>query len=574
MVANFARPVYNPGDEGQSRMTHRTVTQTCFMIFICALLCLNIVVNAVMPVAAAARLEGDINIHDPSLIKQGDTYYLFSTGDSRGVINQGNVQIRKSNDLINWRYVGTVFPATPEWITAALGFRPRSLWAPDISYFNGKYHLYYAGSGFGTNNSVIGLATNTTLDAASPSYKWVDEGEVIRSKTSDNWNAIDPQLSFDSDNNPWMSLGSFWDGIKMRRIEASTGKLSSVDTKLYSLASRGGGPIEAPSIIRRKNYYYQFVSFDFCCRKANSTYKIMVGRATTITGPYTDREGRRMDKGGGDLLLAGYDRYRGTGGQSVYLDGNTYRLILHYYDARDAGAHKLQLRELAWTADDWPVAAEPLGTSRSAVGLWSFDDAGGETATDSSGSENNGTLVNGPTWTSGALKGALSFNGTNGYVDIGTNVIDLSGSFTVAAWVRLDRTSADHTAVSQDGGEVSGFYLERRADTGKFAFTMTNSDSTAAASVAASSKTSAVVGRWYRLVGVRDARARQLRLYVNGVLEGEAPVNTPWWASGHTVIGRALRGGKQADFWPGAIDDVRLYDRALSRAEIKSLSAR
>lgn len=340
----------------------KPINQTSAKLFLCALLCISLADSATAA-TTAAQLQGDIQIHDPSLIKQGHTYYLFSTGDGRGLINQGNVQIRTSTDLINWQFKGTVFLNTPEWITTALGFRPRSLWAPDISYFNGKYHLYYAGSGFGINNSVIGLVTNTTLDPASPKYKWIDEGEVIRSKPSDNWNAIDPQLSFDTDNTPWMTFGSFWDGIKMRRIDPRTGKLSSADSRLYSLASRGGGPIEAPSIIRRKKYFYLFVSFDFCCRKANSTYKIMVGRATSITGPYIDREGHRMDQGGGDLVLEGYDRYRGPGGQSVYQDGRAYRLVFHYYDALDNGTHKLQIRELAWTADGWPVAQEPKGTS-------------------------------------------------------------------------------------------------------------------------------------------------------------------------------------------------------------------
>src|SRR5438876_2120289 len=245
----------------------RPVTQFRAILLPLVLLCINLASH--VP-ADAATLQGDINIHDPSMIKQGDSYYLFSTGDSRGLINQGNIQIRKSTDLIAWQFVGTVFPSTPEWIITALGLKPRSLWAPDVSYFNGKYYLYYAGSRFGTNNSVIGLAANITLDPTSPNYKWVDEGQVIRSTSSDNWNAIDPCLSFDTQKNPWLAFGSFWDGIKMRRIDARSGKLSSADLMLYSLASRGGGAIEAPSIIHRKNYYYLFVSFDFCCRRASS----------------------------------------------------------------------------------------------------------------------------------------------------------------------------------------------------------------------------------------------------------------------------------------------------------------
>lgn len=521
--------------------------------------------------AVAADLRGDIEIHDPSLIKQKGVYYLFSTGDSRGGVNQGNIQIRKSKDLINWKFAGTVFSTTPEWIARALGFRPRSLWAPDISYFNGKYYLYYAGSGFGTNNSVIGLATNETLDPASPDYRWTDQGEVIRSATSDKWNAIDPQLSFDADGTPWLSFGSFWDGIKMRRIDPETGKLSAAETTLYSLASRGRGPIEAPAIIRRKDYYYLFVSFDFCCRKADSTYKIMVGRSTSIRGPYVDREGRRMSEGGGDLLLAGYERYRGTGGQSIYLDGGTYRLVLHYYDARDNGTHKLQIRDLTWTKDDWPVVEEPIGTERALAGQWSFDEESGTTAIDASGNGNDGLLVNNPVPGSGQLKGALKFDGMSSDVEVPTNVIDLSGSFTVAVWVRLDRPAGDNTAVSQDGETVSGFSMGSLASTRGFAFMLPDRDADDAGKAVASSKTIPVPGKWYHLVGVRDAMSRQLRLYVNGRLEGTAPLNRSWWASGKTVIGRARNTGKPANFWSGAIDEVRLYSRALSPAEIRAL---
>lgn len=304
-------------------------------------------------VAAPVVLKGDIRTHDPGLIRQDATYYVFSTGDERG-LNQGNIQIRASNDLASWELLGTVFQAIPGWIGEELGSTPPNLWAPDIAYFNGKYHLYYAGSRFGSNNSVIGLATNVTLDPASPDYQWIDTGMVIWSRSSNSWNAIDPALSFDADGVPWLAMGSFWSGIKMHRIDPGSGKLATEDTRLYSLASRGGGPIEAPAIIYRDGYYYLFVSFDFCCRGVNSTYKMMVGRGTSIIGPYSDRSGKPMDQGSGELLLEGNDRYRGPGGQSVYRDENIYRLVHHAYDTAQNGLPQLQIHDLSWTSDGWP----------------------------------------------------------------------------------------------------------------------------------------------------------------------------------------------------------------------------
>lgn len=309
-------------------------------------------------VSAPAVLEGDIRTHDPGLIRQDNTYYVFSTGDEHG-LNQGSIQIRTSSDLARWELIGTVFEATPGWISEELGSTPPNLWAPDISYFNGKYHLYYAGSRFGSNTSVIGLATNVTLDPASPDYQWLDQGLVIRSRSSNNWNAIDPAVASDAEGGLWLAFGSFWGGIKMHRLETGTGKLATENARLHSLASRGGGPIEAPAIIYRNGYYYLFVSFDLCCRGVNSSYKIMVGRATSIAGPYSDRSGKPMDQGGGDLILAGDDRYRGPGGQSVYLDGNIHRLVLHAYDTSKNGLPQLQICGLAWTVDGWTVLRQP-----------------------------------------------------------------------------------------------------------------------------------------------------------------------------------------------------------------------
>lgn len=305
-----------------------------------------------------ADLRGDVRAHDPSLIRLGKTYYVFSTGSPDGRINEGNIQIRASADLVNWRLLGTVFEHTPAWIADTLGTKPRSLWAPDVSFFGGRYHLYYAASSFGTNNSLIALATNRTLDPTRPDYKWVDEGLVIRSTKTDDWNAIDPQLSFDAHGVPWLAFGSFWSGIKLRRAEARTGKLSETDPVLYSIAARpganGGGPIEAPSLFRRGSYYYLFVSFDFCCRGVKSTYKIAAGRAQTITGPYLDRQGKRMDQGGGTVIVEGDGRSMvAAGGQAVYRDGEIFRIAYHYYDALDGGKSKLRLGELKWTNDGW-----------------------------------------------------------------------------------------------------------------------------------------------------------------------------------------------------------------------------
>lgn len=306
------------------------------------------------PDVSSAAADAITDLTDVSLIKQGDTYYLFSSGEG--------ITLRRSTDLVHWDPAGQVFDGVPAW---ALAVAPaaQSIWAPDISYFNGRYHLYYAVSEYGTNRSVIGLATSPTLDPSSPSYKWTDHGEVIRSRPARTyWNAIDPQVTFDGDSQPWLAFGSQWSGVKLARIEPQTGKLlGGARPRLRTLASRPDSqPIEAPFIFKNDGYYYLFVSYDRCCLGAASTYKIMVGRSTKLTGPYLDRDGKPMRRGGGTLVLADDGRYKGPGSNAVLSDGGQTYLAYHAYDTTRRGVPTLRIRRLDWDAEGWPVAGTPL----------------------------------------------------------------------------------------------------------------------------------------------------------------------------------------------------------------------
>jgi arabinan endo-1,5-alpha-L-arabinosidase len=295
--------------------------------------------------------EGDIrNVHDPSIIKEGNTYYLFST--------RAGISVRCSEDLIRWRLCGDVFAHLPQWaVQDVQGLR--GLWAPDVSYFANTYHLYYSVSTFGSNRSSIGLVTNKTLDPSSNEYRWMDQGKVISSYKEDDWNAIDPNVVLDESGHPWLSFGSFWSGIKMRKLDASTGKLDSKDQTLYSLAARprtngSPGAIEAPFIIRRSGFYYLFVSFDFCCRGPQSTYNMRVGRGKQVTGPYVDRNGKNMLEGGGTLVLEGESRWRGPGHCALLQEKNGDKLVYHAYDSDFRGLPTLRISILVWDAEGWP----------------------------------------------------------------------------------------------------------------------------------------------------------------------------------------------------------------------------
>jgi arabinan endo-1,5-alpha-L-arabinosidase len=303
-------------------------------------------------------LTGDVEgVHDPAIIQEGATYYVFCTGGRPGA---GVIPIRTSRDLRSWTLAGQVFDKLPEWATREIP-NARGAWAPDISFYNGKYHLYYAVSTFGSRNSAIGLATNQTLDPTRPAYHWVDEGMVLRSfQDQDDWNAIDPNLFVENRRSVWLNWGSFWGGIKMRRLDLRTGKLSAGDTALYSLASRPrtppiGGSIEAPFLVRHGGYFYLFVSFDRCCRGANSTYNVVVGRSRKVTGPYVDKTGKPMIEGGGSLVIeATTANWRGPGHEAVLRDRGGDFLVFHAYHGT-TGRPYLQISTMVWV-DGWPVA--------------------------------------------------------------------------------------------------------------------------------------------------------------------------------------------------------------------------
>jgi arabinan endo-1,5-alpha-L-arabinosidase len=312
-------------------------------------------------------LDGDIEgVHDPAIIREGDTYYVFCTGRRAG---GGTIPIRSSKDLRHWTLSGAVFDKLPAWCAKEVP-AARDAWAPDISFYNGKFHLYYAVSTFGRNLSAIGLATNRTLDPASPNYQWEDQGMVVRSTPGvDDFNAIDANLAVEDAKSIWLSWGSFWGGIKMRRLDAATGKLAEEGSTQYSLCARprtnpdlfraGDGAVEAPFLIRHGDYWYLFVSYDYCCRGARSNYKVVVGRAQKITGPYVDAEGKPLMEGGGSLVVeAQTANWHGAGHEAVLQDKNQDYLLFHAYSAA-SGRPVLTISTMEWE-NGWPrVAAMP-----------------------------------------------------------------------------------------------------------------------------------------------------------------------------------------------------------------------
>lgn len=304
---------------------------------------------------------GDTRVHDPVMIKQDSVYYLFSTG--RGI------SFCSSPDMEDWKREEPVFDSAPDWTSDVVPDFNNVEWAPDIAYHNGKYYLYYSVSQFGRNNSAIGVATNETLHPDDPDYNWKDHGPVVQSVPGRNlWNAIDPNLAFDNEGTPWLTFGSYWLGIKIVKLKDNLTEIAEKPQTWHTIAARhrfwkldersGGdsmnGDIEAPFIFKKNGYYYLFASWDRCCAGENSTYKIVVGRSKSITGPYLDRSGKDMKHGGGTLVAKGNEEWAAVGHNSAYTFNGTDYLVSHAYENTEEGHSRLWIEEIKWSDDGWP----------------------------------------------------------------------------------------------------------------------------------------------------------------------------------------------------------------------------
>ncbi len=297
---------------------------------------------------------GEIKLHDPStIVKEKSTYWNFSTGHG--------VQIKSSADLNTWVNSGQVFDKGqwPEWINTYVPDFKGHFWAPECIYMTGKYYLYYSCSTFGSSTSAIGVAMNTTLDQSSSEYKWVDLGMVVHSSDRSQINAIDPAMFLDSDGRAYLTYGSFSNGIGVTEIDPSTGK-PVAGTSVRKVAGGNFDDWEAPYLTRNGSSYYLLANRGFCCRKTESTYRIVAGRSQSPTGPFVDVCGVDLNNGGGTELLGSEGKFIGPGHVGIFHAGDSDVVSIHYYDREDEGKSKLNFVQLNFLAG-WPqLTREPL----------------------------------------------------------------------------------------------------------------------------------------------------------------------------------------------------------------------
>lgn len=311
-----------------------------------AVLALVAVLAAAAPAAAQYPnprfAVGDALTHDPSIVVRGVTprYVLFST--------HGHTRI--STDRTAWAPTQGV--AAPGWTSP---YGNGDLWAPDGTFEDGRYWLYYTAATASGGSSAIGLMTSTTAEPGS----WVDRGMVLDANGSSPYTAIDPDLLVAPDGRWWLTFGNGSRGVHVVELDPATGKVKSGATPV-KVASVGGGGITAPSLYYRDGSYYLFAAYGSCCPPlvgaTPPTSSIRVGKAASPTGPYVDHTGTGLLSGGGRTVLSTHGDYVGPGGPNPIRDSRDEAdlLVYHYYDRRLNYTSFLGINYLGWDTGGWP----------------------------------------------------------------------------------------------------------------------------------------------------------------------------------------------------------------------------
>ncbi|MDR1610797.1 MAG: family 43 glycosylhydrolase [Candidatus Symbiothrix sp.] len=274
---------------------------------------------------------------DPTIIRAADGYfYLIATDNLPPVY--------KSSDLVNWSFVRRTFSqdGRPSWEPNA------GIWAPDINYINGKYVLYYSMSVWGgVETCGIGIAVSD-----KPEGPYTDLGKLFRSNEIGVTNSIDPNY-YEENGKKYLIWGSLGGGIWVIELNDDGLSLKEGSEKVQI----AGTSFEGAYIHKRGGYYYLFASAGSCCNGVNSTYRLVVGRSTSLKGTYLNKDGQRMLDNKYALVITSNTQFKGTGhcSEIVTDDAGSNWIFYHAYQASNPETGRvLLLSRIKWDEAGWP----------------------------------------------------------------------------------------------------------------------------------------------------------------------------------------------------------------------------
>ncbi len=299
-------------------------------------------------------------VADPSIVRGDDGYfYIFSTLG----------RVLRSEDACNWIVYSDNIITRPTWDKDVWGESVNAqIWAPDVIKIGDKWIYYYSLSAWG---KCCGVGYAVADEIAGP---YTDMGKLFDYKEIKIDNAIDPHVFIDDDGRVYMSVGSFQGLFLLELTEDGTELLGGVeyqrDNKVLIAGKVGGwdgSTYEGSYIIKKDGMYYYFGSVGTCCEGKSSTYRVVVGRADNIAGPYTDAAGRPLTASGsgktyGEMCLwTGITNANmsGAGHNSILLDdAGDYWIYYHAYSSADNFATRhLFMDKLSWDDNGFPYVS-------------------------------------------------------------------------------------------------------------------------------------------------------------------------------------------------------------------------
>ena len=323
--------------------------------FVCALLAVPVLVQAQKTYKNPVY---GYDFPDPTVQRAADGYfYAYATG----------CQAKRSTDLVKWSNVSDVI-SRPTWNDSTYiddsGNKKTdyySLWAADVSLVDGKYVCFYASALWGNGSRTgIGVAVGNTPT------KFTDKGKVFRSTEIGVKNSIDPCYveEFDKKYLVWGSFNDICiaeltdDALAIKNFNPINNPQPNGSWKRHSGVTKlAGGAFEGAMIYKRGKYYYLFCSIGSCCNGENSTYQTVVGRSSSLMGPYVNKSGGYMTSDNYTTIISGNDRWRGPGHNSEIItdDNGDDWLLYHSYDMNNNCDGRLMLLDkITWSSDGWP----------------------------------------------------------------------------------------------------------------------------------------------------------------------------------------------------------------------------
>jgi arabinan endo-1,5-alpha-L-arabinosidase len=463
---------------------------------------------------AAIPTFQNASVHDPSVIKAGDTYYVFGS----------HLASAKSRDLVNWQQMTDSVSATnPLFLNGAKNVytelaetfawaQSGTLWAPDVRQLaDGKFYMYYNACKGDSPLSALGIAVADKVEGP-----YVNKGIILKSgmwgqasydgtvyDALKHPNTVDPNVFFDNTGRLWMIYGSYSGGIFIMKMNPATG--FPLPGQGYGKRLIGGNHsrIEGAYVMYSPAtaYYYMFTSFGGL--DASGGYNIRVARSANPDGPFVDAQGNDManvkanpakplfddasiapygvklmgnflfERQLGDAGTGSGMGYVSPGHNSAYYDPVTGKhfLIFHTRFPGRGEQHEIRVHQMFMNADGWPVVAPYRNTNETAApvrrefvqGDWMLVEHGKDiTATIKTSRlvtlNANGTVT-------GAVAGSWALVGSN-QVEL---TIPGASTYKGVFLTQWDETSKSYvttlTALAREGKAVFGSRLIPRTDT-------------------------------------------------------------------------------------------------------------